>query len=105
MLNDVKRFFRSKSVLLTTLLAPIVVMANNSVFASDVKIIEANGTEITYVEKGNGPLMILAHGSISDHRRWVKDHLPLLSEDYRVIAYTMRYHGDNTERMSPIEQH
>lgn len=63
-------------------------------FAGELKSITANGVEVEYVEQGNGPLMILAHGSIHDHRRWVNDHLPLLSRNYRVISYTMRYHGD-----------
>ncbi|MEM7257756.1 MAG: alpha/beta hydrolase [Pseudomonadota bacterium] len=61
--------------------------------ALDTKTIEANGVEINYVEQGTGPLLILAHGALSDHRRWIKDHLPLFSRHYRTVAYSMRYHG------------
>jgi len=92
-----RQFFQCKQFLLITFLTSALVTTINTVYASNVKLIEANGTEITYVEKGSGPLMILAHGSISDHRRWIKDHLPALSENYRVVAYTMRYHGDNSQ--------
>jgi len=92
-----KQFFQRKYLLLITVLTSLLLIVSNTVFASKLKSVEANGAEITYVEKGSGPLMILAHGSISDHRRWIKDHLPGLSENYRVVAYTMRYHGDNSK--------
>lgn len=68
-------------------------LSANTAFGIDTKTIEANGAEITYVEQGNGPLMILAHGALSDHRRWIKDHMPLLAENFRVVAYSTRYHG------------
>lgn len=66
----------------------------NTTLASEQKSIDVNGTNIIYVEQGNGPLMILAHGALSDHRRWIKDHMPLLAEDYRVVSYSMRYHAN-----------
>lgn len=90
-------FFRSSCLISMTVLISLLAVSINSVFANGQKSIEANGTEIIYVEMGSGPLMILAHGSISDHRRWIKDHLPMLSKSYRVIAYTMRYHGDSSK--------
>lgn len=71
----------------------ILIVSGSSAFALEAKTIEANGVEINYVEQGDGPLMILAHGSISDHRRWIKDHMPLLAKNYRVVSYSMRYHG------------
>jgi len=82
-----------KSLALTACAISLVTTLSNTAFGTESKTIEANGTEITYVEQGSGPLMILAHGSLSDHRRWIKDHLPLLAENYRVVAYSMRYHG------------
>lgn len=63
--------------------------------ALETNTIEANGADVTYVEQGDGPLMILAHGALSDHRRWIKDHMPPLAENYRVISYSMRYHGSS----------
>lgn len=79
-------------------------MFSNMAVAMETKSIEANGVDISYVEQGTGPLMILAHGSLSDHRRWINDHLPLLAENYRVVAYSMRYHGtsDWDESWPPI---
>lgn len=68
-------------------------LTTSTAFGVETKTIEANGAEVIYVEQGNGPLMILAHGSLSDHRRWIKDHMPLLAENYRVVAYSARYHG------------
>jgi len=55
--------------------------------------VEVNGATIEYVEQGSGPLLILAHGALSDYRRWVKVHMPLLAENFRVVSYSMRYHG------------
>jgi len=94
----------SKSLVLTASVISICFFTNSTAFGSEPKTIEANGTDITYVEQGSGPLMILAHGSLSDHRRWVNDHMPLLAENYRVVAYSMRYHGtsDWDETWPPI---
>lgn len=66
----------------------------STVDASEVKRANINGAMTTFVEEGSGPLLILAHGSVSDYKRWLKDHVPLFSEDYRVVSYSMRYHGD-----------
>lgn len=61
--------------------------------APERKTVEVNGAAIEYVEQGKGPLLILAHGAISDYRRWVKDHMPLLAKNFRVVSYSMRFHG------------
>ena len=91
MFYELSRRFLITLSFLTFLLTPIVF--SNTVFGSESKTIEVNGAEIVYVEQGTGPLMILAHGAISDHRRWVKDHVPMLSKHFRVVAYSMRYHS------------
>ncbi len=83
---------RLSHLLTATVFSSLVIFSNITV-AMETKTIKANGVDISYVEQGTGPLMILAHGSLSDHRRWIKDHLPLLAENYRVVAYSMRYHG------------
>ena len=69
------------------------ILSTNTAFSLESKTIQANGADVSYVELGDGPLMILAHGAVSDHRRWIKDHMPLLAENYRVVSYSMRYHG------------
>lgn len=84
--------YLNRITLLTKALC-LMMLLSNPALALETKTIEVNGAEIKYVEQGDGPLMILAHGSISDHRRWIKDHMPLLAKNYRVVAYSMRYHG------------
>ncbi len=83
-----KRALQHYFLLLATLL-----LFSVSARALESKTIEVNGATIKYVEQGSGPLLILAHGALSDHRRWIKDHMPLFSQHYRTIAYSMRYHG------------
>lgn len=61
--------------------------------SSGRKSVEVNGATIEYVEQGTGPLMILAHGGLGDYRSWEKVHMPLLSENFRVVSYSMRYYG------------
>ncbi len=82
-----------QSLVVAASVISLYIMFSSKAIATETKPIEANGVDISYVEQGTGPLMILAHGSLSDHRRWIRDHLPLLAENYRVVAYSMRYHG------------
>jgi len=51
-----------------------------------------DGTELTYVDEGNGRPVVLVHGGMSDHRVW-DDHRPIIASRYRVIAPTLRYFG------------
>ena len=53
-----------------------------------------NGVTLKYVEKGNGQPIVFVHGSASDYRTW-KDQLDEFSADYKVIAYSRRYHWPN----------
>ena len=52
------------------------------------------GIEINYIEAGSGTPVILIHGSVSDYREWSKQ-ITSLSDHYRVIAYSRRYHWPN----------
>lgn len=58
------------------------------------KTVQANGTELNYFEFGEGDLVVLVHGSVSDYRTWGNQFEPL-SVRYRVIAYSRRYHYPN----------
>ena len=78
-----------------TLLAMILWSTINSSVVADqgqTQSIRTNGFDMGYVEKGSGPLLILIHGSFSDHRTW-RDHIDLFASQYRVIAPTLRYSG------------
>jgi len=59
--------------------------------ADDVKRISANGTELAYVEAGQGEPVIFVHGNLQDYRMWA-EHLPKFAGRYRAIAYSRRNH-------------
>jgi len=46
-----------------------------------------------YTEKGEGPLVVLIHGAVSDHRTWNSQQEQLAKRGYRVVAITQRYYG------------
>jgi pimeloyl-ACP methyl ester carboxylesterase len=58
-------------------------------------VLTANGLSLGYLERGAGTPVILVHGSIGDYREWSAQIGPL-SQRYRVIAYSRRYHWPNT---------
>ncbi len=60
--------------------------------ASEVKTMRVAGFDMAYVEQGKGPLLMLIHGSFSDHRAWQRQ-IDTLARDFRVVAPTMRYFG------------
>jgi pimeloyl-ACP methyl ester carboxylesterase len=63
--------------------------------ADDVKRVAANGTELTYVEAGQGEPVIFVHGGLQDYRMWA-EHLPKFAGRYRAIAYSRRNHFPNS---------
>lgn len=76
---------------LTVLLVMFAATAN----AQKTGKVSANGLLFTYLEEGSGPPVILVHGSVSDYREWSKQMAPL-ARNYRVIAYSRRYHWPNS---------
>lgn len=62
--------------------------------ADDIKRISANGTDISYVELGQGEPVIFVHGGLQDYRMWA-EHLPKFAKRYRAIAYSRRNHAPN----------
>jgi pimeloyl-ACP methyl ester carboxylesterase len=62
--------------------------------ADDVKRISANGTELAYIEAGQGEAVIFVHGGLQDYRMWA-EHLAKFSSRYRAIAYSRRNHFPN----------
>ncbi len=51
-----------------------------------------DGTELPYVDQGDGQPVVFVHGIISDYRIW-DAHRPNIAQRYRVIAPTQRYFG------------
>lgn len=60
----------------------------------NVKKIKVNGTELAYIEEGEGIPVILVHGSVGDFRTW-NFQMDDFSKHFRVISYSRRYHYPN----------
>jgi 3-oxoadipate enol-lactonase len=58
----------------------------------DAKIKEVNGTSISYYDEGQGEPLVLLHGFCGSKDYWTKV-IPLLAEDFRVIAFDLPGHG------------
>ena len=56
--------------------------------------IEINGAELTYLEAGVGPPVILINGLLGDFRSW-RRQVDLLCPNYRVLALSQRYYWPN----------
>lgn len=57
---------------------------------------DVNGASLDVVARGEGPPLVLVHGSASDHRTW-RGQRDTWSDRFRVIAYSRRYHWPNEE--------
>jgi non-heme chloroperoxidase len=75
--------------------ALIINIVGGVAMADDVKRVAANGTELSYVEAGQGDPVIFVHGGLQDYRMWA-EHLPKFAGRYRAIAYSRRNHFPNS---------
>ncbi|MET3845439.1 alpha/beta fold hydrolase [Bradyrhizobium sp. OAE829] len=71
--------------------ALIVNLTSGAAMADELKRVAANGTELSYVEVGQGEPIIFVHGGLQDYRMWA-EHLPKFAGRYRAIAYSRRNH-------------
>jgi pimeloyl-ACP methyl ester carboxylesterase len=55
-----------------------------------------DGTELAVLVAGDGPSLVLAHGSLVSSASWALMWRPLLDAGYRLIAYDLRGHGLST---------
>src|SRR5258706_15439364 len=59
-----------------------------------VKQMSVNGTNLAYVEEGQGEVVLFIHGANGDWRTW--DELrPLIATRYRFVSISRRYHQPN----------
>ena len=61
-----------------------------------------NGTEIAFVDRGSGPVLLLAHGFPLDHSMW-DAQIDIFAEQYRVIAVDLRGFGRSQVDANPSE--
>lgn len=59
-----------------------------------MKKIEVNGTNLSYIEQGQGDPVILVHGTLGDLRSW-ELQMSTFAKKYRTISYSRRYHYPN----------
>lgn len=55
---------------------------------------KVNGIELAYVDQGVGTPVVFVHGAIADYRYW-EPQRDAIAQQYRFIAYSMRYHEPN----------
>jgi pimeloyl-ACP methyl ester carboxylesterase len=65
--------------------------------------VEVNGTELTYIEKGEGVPLVLVHGGFSDFRYW-ESLIEQGATDFRMIALSLRDFFLNTPDADPSSQ-
>jgi len=70
--------------------------------ALETKLASVNGTQLEYVEIGEGSPIIFVHGHMSDYRTWV-ELFDLFSDDFRCVAYTQRYFEPNLANADAIQ--
>ena len=66
------------------------------------KLASVNGTQLEYVETGEGSPIIFIHGHLSDYRTWV-ELFGLFSNNFRHVAYTQRYFEPNLANADSIQ--
>ena len=62
--------------------------------ADSLHTVAVNGTTLAMLDMGQGEPVVLLHGSAADYRTWL-DVIDPLKRQFRVIAYSRRYHYPN----------
>lgn len=57
-----------------------------------IKVVEVNGTRLTYEEQGTGMPVVFIHGGFADHRIWGTQRAAVAAR-HHFVALTMRYFG------------
>jgi non-heme chloroperoxidase len=72
----------------------LIVIGVPTSLAAQVKTAAVSGTELAYLDMGEGPPVVLVHGTISDYRWW-HAQMDVFSQRHRVVAYSLRHHHPN----------
>jgi magnesium chelatase accessory protein len=62
-------------------------------------MVQAAGLNWNVVEAGQGPVVLLVHGTAASVHSW-RDVIPLLSDSYHVVAIDLPGHGGTSQRSS-----
>jgi esterase len=73
------------------LLFCVLGVGGDGLAAPQVKTLAVTGTNLAYLEPGQGPTLVLVHGTLIDYRDWAAQMDPF-AERYRVIAVSLRHH-------------
>jgi pimeloyl-ACP methyl ester carboxylesterase len=96
-MNTLKRRCLS-SALVATAWAALAACSSLEKATPEARHADVNGARLAYVEEGQGPTVVLVHGSVADLRSWDRQRA-LLARHFRVVAYSQRYFG--TESWDP----
>ena len=86
-------------LILTALAMPLLLQFAYAQIPTPKKV-TVRDVELAYIESGAGEPLILLHGGQADYRSWIS-HFPVLSERFRVIAYSRRYNYPNNNPLAP----
>jgi pimeloyl-ACP methyl ester carboxylesterase len=84
---------RTLHVLFTSALATLLTLtvAHAAELPPGVKMLQVNGYDMAYVERGSGGPLVMVHGAMSDYRHWAAQMEPL-SQSNRAIAVSLRHY-------------
>jgi len=71
-----------------------VLFAQSTTAQTTLKRVRVNGTQLHYIEQGNGVAVIFVHGGLEDYRVWQLQMGPF-SLQYHTVAYSRRYNYPN----------
>jgi pimeloyl-ACP methyl ester carboxylesterase len=61
---------------------------------AQVKTLAVRGTELAYLDMGQGPPVVMVHGTVCDYRWW-QAQMDQFSQQHRVVAFSLRHHHPN----------
>jgi pimeloyl-ACP methyl ester carboxylesterase len=64
--------------------------------STDPKTVAVNGVTLHYLEQGRGTPLVFVHGGMGSYLSW-PFQLEALAPQYRVVAYSERYHWPNAQ--------
>lgn len=93
--------------LLALLLSPFIVKAQTGAVpygnnAAAGKYIQANGARLYYEVYGEGPPVLLLHGSVFGYISEFESYIPLLAKQYKVVVPALRGHGKSEIGSQPF---